>query len=383
MVVGTKFDMSIDMGLLRYMSPPSLVLAVYIIFTCSASFGESRGLHRLADSLFDRIGRNAIFDFTLPENLTRSLHFNTHQALSIDEVERLSSEFVWGGRWAKYYYSSPTVNRYQSRDSFRVLVQIMKEQNVTSINLRDLREIAIQEIERLKKEGLVGEFYIIRTIEKPLAPANRTITLSLEVQHSIDKLFSEGSLVRTLPLSDLEKAFEYESRLTVEEIHELRAIRLASEVFEKNTVLKNDSAGGLISNFRAELFGKFQQICCEEAATYEYFLQTLFRRGLQKHFAPSGQISMRPRLFQDPAQVGHVAAKLISRKSSEVLVVDGWYEKGGEAAHVLFESDWRKLPIRSLRADKIRDAVQLTPYPFGPQATRNRCAEALFSAPAK
>ena len=57
--------------------------------------------------------------------------------------------------------------------------------------------------------------------------------------------------------------------------------------------------------------------------------------------------------------MGHIAVRLINVRTAEFYIVDGWYEKGGTAAHVLRESDWLALPVSGPSKPEFKDAVRL------------------------
>lgn len=305
----------------------------------------------------------SIQDFTFPKKLVSHLTFDTTMPITVDIVEQVADEFTWGTRFAKLYIPDFTTNRYQSGESFFRLAKAMRDLNINEIILTDLRPFAIQKLEQLKLNRTIGECYTINTMEGPLVPSWRTVNLSADVQTRIDRLFKDSQSVLTTQnkLSDRETKLIAMNILSLEEIIELRALRKATEIFEQNTILSNDMAGGFLNNLWSEAFGGFQQLCTNEALTYQAFVEVLKSRGLLKHFYTGDWVSKRPSIIKDWSKGGHVATRLISERTGKIFVLDSWYEMGGKAAHIMTYEDWYALPITHFGNLNFNDVVELVP----------------------
>lgn len=146
------------------------------------------------------------------------------------------------------------------------------------------------------------------------------------------------------------------------DLKELKAIRQASALFEKATPLRNDNAGGFFSNFKGEIMGGDQLNCVQESMSHLAFLKNLTQKGLIKNFEVVGTIERPPdktEFKKDLSRSGHIAIRLKNKKSGQVVVYDSSFERGGEAAHILLEKDWRNLSL-DFKND-FRDIVQLDP----------------------
>lgn len=347
----------------RQMFTKNCLLFFFAAFNWSiATSAQQRPtLQEFSEHYFSTLNPCAIYDFTLPQELTKSFQFNFHEPLTVQQVEQLADEFSWGGRYAMLFYPRPTTNRYQSEKSFFRLAEMMKRFQFSQIVLSEIRPFALAKLDEIKSQGTIGECYPIQTKETPLIAAARTVAISSTVQNQMDALFRSQSSVKAVALSDNERSLMDNRILNNEEIMELRAIRTATKIFESHTILRLDLAGGIWTNLKGELLGQNQLACTEEAETYELFLKVLNARGLLRYFKGDGQISMRPGFLKDWSQGGHVATRLVNLRSRQIFVLDSWYEKGGEAAHILLEDDWRQLPVSSISKINFKDVVEFVP----------------------
>lgn len=120
-------------------------------------------------------------------------------------------------------------------------------------------------------------------------------------------------------------------RLTIQDLKELRAIRKASELFEKATPLKNDDGSGFFSNLKGEIAGRDQLNCDLETSTHLGFLRTLASKGLIKNLEVVGTIQRQPVISdikKDFSQSGHVAVLLRSRETGQEIVYAGLKKVG-------------------------------------------------------
>ena len=66
---------------------------------CSKKQTQQSDLNDLSIKLFQKLGSScSIYDFTLPDDITRSFKFDYHEPITLDQLEKLAGEFTWGRR---------------------------------------------------------------------------------------------------------------------------------------------------------------------------------------------------------------------------------------------------------------------------------------------
>lgn len=261
------------------------------------------------------------------------------------EISSYASEVVRPTRFNKLYHNHR--NRPAFRENAIKLAQELESKGRDDIGKEAIIKLAKQRFENAKARGEVGECIFVDTMggyKYIFGERRDSIALSKESMEEIEALFGKDSESYKIPLSERESTLIDEGTFTAEEIYELRGIKKATEVFEKNTVLKDDKAGGFFSNLTGEIVGDFQQNCVTESSTYQNFLSMLKNRGYLKYFSNFSQITQTPPLSRDPTNSGHAAVKLTSL-SGKSVVLDSWFEKGGSPAHLIKESDWLELSL--------------------------------------
>lgn len=335
---------------------PMVIGSVAFSAPSNATRVESR-TQVVASKLFESIDAGQVYELTFPMELRRSLIFDFEKPLSIGEVQVLSNEFVLGGRFAKMFSPRPTVYRRHLETTFAKLISLMKAHQVSNISLVELAELAAKWISEQQANRMIGDCYLIESQEEAMLPMARWVCLSWRAQVAIDSLFARS--IRSDDLSLAEEGSIRTGKMQLNELAELRALRAATEIFENETYLKSDRAGGFINNFRGELLGGFQLNCWNRAVTYNSFIEKLSARKLIRFHRLTEMATKRPSIADDWSQGGHVASGIRNVRTGEQYVVETWYEKGGSPAHVLTYDDWFALPVTYWRSLNFNDVVEL------------------------
>ena len=271
---------------------------------------------------------------------------STLPPISVDRLDLLSSEMVRPLRSNKFYRSH--LSRPELAKFLKDLSSYLKGKGVKSLSCGDLNVAAFNAYSRAKSEERIGECYQVRTFggaKYLLGEVAREISVSPAEQKKIESLLSQSNKPYHF-MGQRDSVLMLNGRLTLNDLKELRAIRAASAHFEQATPLRNDKAGGFWSNLKGEITGGDQLNCIQEASTHLGFLRALEQKGLIKNFEVMGTIE-RPAsdINEELWGTGHVAVRLRSRKTGQEVVYDSWFEKGGEAAHILLPEDWRRLSL--------------------------------------
>lgn len=278
--------------------------------------------------------------------------------IPVEIISLTAKEVVRPLRSNKVYFGSANYPVF-GKNAHRLAQELLRNE-ISSIEWHLLADAATKRYENAKKNGEIGECFSIETLggyKYLFSEKKDSISVSAKVMNEIDSLFN-NKRNSALPLSQEEKNLLLNKTLTLEEIYELRSIRKATEIFEKNTVLKYDKAGGFFSNISGEVRGDFQQNCSTEASTYIRFLEVLRNRGLLKHFKVFSRITIHPEFKKDPSRGGHVAVRMNTRKG-KAFILDSWFEPGGSAAHILSLEEWKKLSLA--KKNDFKDVVKILP----------------------
>lgn len=276
-------------------------------------------------------------------------------SLSVEQILQTADEVVRPLRFNKIYLSNK--NRPVFRENARKLAEVLKKEGMSSVDLSTLLTTAYRRYESAKDKLEIGECFPVDTLggyKYFFGIRTDNVALSAEVFKEIESLFRRDE--KSVILSDQEERLVKTGEFTRPEIIELKAIRKATEIFEKNTILKNDKGGGFFSNLKGEFTGNFQQNCTAESDTYLNFLYILNSRGLLKHFVKFEQITNHPDFNKDPMGADHVAVRMRAQSNKEV-VLDSWFEPGGNASHILSMSDWKGLSL--IKPNEFNDLVSI------------------------
>ncbi len=281
------------------------------------------------------------------------------KVISVEKIEQLSSEVVRPLRSNKLYQNS--LNRPELAKLLKELSSYLKEKGIRYLKCTDLQVAAYDAYAQAKTDKKIGECYQIQTFggaKYIFGATAREVSITAAQQKEIEDLFSYQSKPYHLGL--LESELVIKNQLTVADLKELKAIRKASELFEKATPLRNDDAGGFFSNLKGEIVGGDQLNCDLEAKSHLVFLKSLAQKGIIKNFEVVGSIERKSSITdfkKDISQGGHVAVLLRSKKTGQEIVYDSWFEKGGVAAHILLPDEWRNLSLDF--KNEFRDIVPL------------------------
>lgn len=284
---------------------------------------------------------------------------STSGTMSVEKIDQLAREIVRPLRSNKLYRGS--LNRPELAKFLKEFSQHLKSNGVNYLSCVDLREAAGQAYSQARAKKRVGECYQVQTfggVKYVFGAVAREVSVSFEDQKKIETLF--GAPDKPYHLDSLGSELVLRNRLTVDDLKELGAIRKASELFEKATLLRHDDAGGFFSNIKGEFSGGDQLNCAMEAASHTVFLRSLQQKGLIQNFEILDPINRAARLSdikKDISQSGHTAVRLRSKATGQEIVYDSWFEKGGEPAHILLPEDWHRLSLDF--KNEFRDVVPL------------------------
>lgn len=266
--------------------------------------------------------------------------------VTTEKLRQIADEIVHPTRFNKSYHSA--LNRPELKDFLNGLADHLEKKGLKRFTYEDLRAAGILRVNEAKKKGEVGECYALQSFGGPryiFGNISRPQNVSPENQEKIESLMKNGQN-REYHFGDVDTKLYKNNRLTIEELKELKALRNASAVFEQSTFLKNDDAGGFISNLKGELLGGDQLNCALEAHNHTVFIQKLKINGLLKYFSVDETVTrpMKPSK-KDLTGGGHVAVVLKNNRTGESFVYDSWFEKGGDHAHILTMEDWKNLSL--------------------------------------
>jgi hypothetical protein len=227
----------------------------------------------------------------------------------------------------------------------------MARAGVDALPVAQIVALADARFRELQRRGQVGAVYDAHSMFGSVAPEGiRPLAVDPDHQRAIDAAFKRPTPT-TASLSPVEREAVATGRLTLPEVGELRAIRVATQIFEQATPY-GDDYGGWSGNVLSENFNELGQTnCVEEANTYAMFLQQLEDRGLLHHFSPSGRVRKAtthidikgayvPKFAEMNWSTFHTGALLVRRAGGEYYVVDSWVENGGQPAHIVRLHDW-------------------------------------------
>lgn len=215
------------------------------------------------------------------------------------------------------------------------LANMQARANLPILNLRSVSQWADKELLNRQGQGL-GECYYV--FLKPGAPnageAHEPLIQEIPqaVQASIERVFQERE---SLHFTYEESEHLINGSLVPDEVRELRALKAATEIFEKNTVLVRD-VGGWTGN--SPFQGDIATRCTEETATYRAFMRRLAKKGLLQHFEPMDFVIVRSTWVLDVD--AHEANIIANVRTKQLLVVDSWLDDGGQPARILMVTNW-------------------------------------------
>lgn len=279
--------------------------------------------------------------------------------VTTQKLRDFADEIVRPTRFNKMYQNG--VNRPELRDFLNGLADHLEKNGITRLYYEQLENSALYRTDNAKKNGEIGECYNLQSFggaKYIFQSLSRSQTVSVADQKKIEEIMSKAQN-RAYHFGEMDGELFKNKRLSIEELKELKALREASAAFEKATFLKNDDAGGFFSNLKGEFVGGDQVNCVLEAQNHMVFLNNLKAKGLLKNFEVSGE-AQRPMEVsgKDFSGSGHVAVLLKNKRTGEEFVYDSWFEKGGEAAHIMALRDWKKLSL-DLKND-FKDVVPLS-----------------------
>lgn len=284
------------------------------------------------------------------------------KTISTDRLDQFAKEIVLPTKFSKIYHGSNT--HPELKKELQDLSAYLKSKGIKYFNCEDMLNAVSDRYKNALAKKEVGMCYPIQTLggySYIFESVSRTVPISFEQQKKIENLFIEKNR-KPFHLDDFQTEIISNEQLTIDDLKELLAIRKASELFEKATPLRNDEAGTkTLSNLKGEFLGGDQLTCDLEASTHKAFLDSLSQQGLLKNFEVIGQIHRKQEMnltfSKDIALTGHTAVLLRSRSTGREVVYDSWFEKGGDAAHILFPDDWHELKLHF--KNQFRDIVPI------------------------
>lgn len=211
------------------------------------------------------------------------------------------------------------------------LADAMRATGIVTVPTQDVVDAAQARLDAATGPGGVECYKISRMTGTSDNEWVSIVELPHGAQAEIDALFArsddDGFTAR-------ERRFLRSGIIDLGEAREMRALRLASVVFEQNTVLRTDlgSYGG-----NADFLSAIRTTCRNEMQTYYFFLRRLQERGLLRHFAFEETWSHRRNAI--PID-GHDGTIFRSLRSGQLFVMDSWIYDGGEPANIVLLSDW-------------------------------------------
>lgn len=220
---------------------------------------------------------------------------------------------------------------YQAATSFAALGGFMDDEAIAAVSRADLADAAAAAYAaRLAAEGYAGCAVIKWGNRHPdlFAQPMRRSTFD-----AVEALFGANA-PSDLPLVAVETDAIGAGRLTEAEIVELRAIRIAAYLFEREFELLRADRGGFEGNLEDAPL-----VCTDEATTLWFFLDWLERRGLLTHFeTQDGRfVHRRPTLV---LPTDHFGVLLRNRRTGAFFAIDSWVEDGGIPPHIAAVDDW-------------------------------------------
>ena len=283
----------------------------------------------------------------------------TPSIITPQKLRDLAGEIVRPTRFNKLYRSN--VSRPDLRDFLNKLADHLEKNGIKRFYADQLESMALFRADNAKKNGEIGECYSLQSFggaKYVFGTLSRNQTVSVADEKKIEEIMSKAQ-ERPYHFGEMDGELFKNKRLSIEELKELKALREASGAFEQATFMKNDEAGGFISNLKGEFAGGDQVNCVLEAKNHTVFLNKLKEKGLLNNFEVSGEAT-RPMeaSTKDLSAGGHVAILLKNKRTGEEFVYDSWFENGGEAAHILALRDWKQLSL-DFKND-FKDVVPLT-----------------------
>lgn len=261
---------------------------------------------------------------------------------------------------------------FQAQMVYSKLARYMSEQKMHSISRVDLERVARNVV--AQKSKFAGNPALLKPVHVPCAmvkwlskfPDVFFVPLPRGFVSRLDQLVGESSPARSFEVTDAEKEiFTFGGELDLRAIEELRSVRLALALFEKQVPMLREDVGSWEGNVIDTSLEKrtLNFVCTDEATTHYAFIQDyLENRGKLTHFRldPDMRFAFRRPKVDLPGQgllaklgewalnalnnrfgvTDHFGVMLIHKKTGQRFVVDSWVEDGGMPPHIATLDDW-------------------------------------------
>lgn len=163
--------------------------------------------------------------------------------------------------------------------------------------------------------------------------------MRLATWRAIERLFVEGGAAQ-FPLNAVEEGLVADGTLDVDEVAELRNIRIAVYLFEREFAVLAADLGGFGGNLEDDPI-----VCTDETTTMWFFVERLAQAGwLTKFTSQDGRF-----VWRRPTEIlptDHFGLLLRNRRTGAYFALDSWVEDGGVPPHIASVDDWFDLRER-------------------------------------
>lgn len=282
---------------------------------------------RLATCQIEHFTRSGYLAVAGSDFLVRTWRPDELDRFAAAAAERPARTGLRSARFLQLMYASS----YQAADAYAALAAWMRETGTPELERPQVEAAAQLTFERrLEAEGLAGCAMLKWGNRHPDLFSQ---PLPEETWHSIARLFLEPERV-DFPLNEVEAETIASGELTRPELLELRALRLAITIFERQYALMRYDEGGWLGNALDLSF-----VCTDEATTISFLVSRLREAGLMTRFDQlAGRFAHRGGDGLLPND--HYAPMLRNLRTERFFVIDTWLEDGGIPPYVDVLDRW-------------------------------------------
>ncbi len=241
--------------------------------------------------------------------------------------------------------TKPLYRPWVLTDSFKSLLEVvlkkLSQSGYPNVKLEVILAAADQALGELKAQGKIGGIYYgFRYGLNQIRNERFYIFLSSDAESAIESVFKGNEPLAELARTAIDDAEIERNALNPSELFELKKIKVATQIFSRNSPYANLPQGWENNRYTPETAPKINgevpliAYCGEQSNTMLEFAQQLESRHYLKFF------NVISRIKSDGLFNNHTAVILQNRRSKALFVLDSWNSPGGQEAKVFSFKNW-------------------------------------------
>jgi len=238
----------------------------------------------------------------------------------------------------RYIHVSPESPTWRVDRDLLNLFKKFKD-NLLESDINTVMKEASKMLSQRKIDGKLGGLYYGFQFSRDGRDTRFYIEVDVETEKIITKIMEGEHYLDINELTKAEKKMIESGKLSIEEMIELKKIKLVSQIISSNSPFK-DTPGGWANNkidprsFPKNVTCPFTAYCGEHGRTTLEFVNQMENRGYLKHFTVRNML-VRNHIFND-----HAGIAIKNKRTAEILVLDSWAVKGGRPLKIIPLSRW-------------------------------------------